>query len=90
MIRIQSNAGQFARLCFILMTIGAVPIIAQQAFVPAPHRPIPQPSSSNHNIPAAPRSMVGGYWRIDANYKSVLYLKNSLAMTPLTVTRFST
>ena len=86
MTRIRSKAGQLARPCFILMTIGVARIIAQQPFVPAPHRPIPQPAPSTHNIPAVPRSMVGGYWRIDANYKSVLYLKNSLAMAPLTVT----
>ena len=37
-------------------------------------------------MPIVDRSMVGGLWRTDANYKSALYLKNILATTELTVT----
>jgi hypothetical protein len=32
------------------------------------------------------RSIVGGFWMIDANFKSSIYLKNDLKIAPLTVT----
>lgn len=86
MIRITLKLRQAARQFIVFSTLTGLPAFAQQPFVPAPHRPVPRPSSSKHTVPAAPRSMVGGYWRTDANYKSALYLKNALANAPLTVT----
>jgi Big-like domain-containing protein len=33
-----------------------------------------------------PRSMVGGLWMVDANFKSTIYLKNDIKVAPITVT----
>jgi hypothetical protein len=37
-------------------------------------------------MPATLRSMVGGLWMIDANFKSSIYLKNDVETDPITVT----
>ncbi len=36
--------------------------------------------------PSKPRTMVGGLWRIDANFKSSIYLRNIVETDPVTVT----
>src|SRR6267143_5688638 len=36
--------------------------------------------------PAMPRTMVGGLWMIDANFKSSIYLRNVVETDPVTVT----
>ena len=61
---------------------------AQQPKVLAPHKPIP-PRVENPkpwSKPATLRSMVGGMWMTDANFKSSIYLKNGIGISPLTVT----
>jgi hypothetical protein len=60
---------------------------AQQTKVYAPHRPIaPRVRDSQvQRQPPMERSMVGGFWMIDPNRKASIYLKNSLEISPLTV-----
>jgi hypothetical protein len=57
---------------------------AQQAKVLAPHRPAPPKLAGpvKWHDPAVLRSMVGGLWMIDANYKSTIYLKNNVETLP--------
>jgi hypothetical protein len=54
----------------------------------APHKPVlpfaPQPWKPHK--PLVPRSMIGGLWMIDANFKSTIYLKNYVHISPITVT----
>src|SRR5882672_10138276 len=59
---------------------------AQQPKVLAPHRPInPRVPDSQIQHHAVERSLVGGFWMIDANRKATIYLKNSMETSPLTV-----
>ncbi|HVR23664.1 MAG TPA: Ig-like domain-containing protein [Candidatus Polarisedimenticolia bacterium] len=44
------------------------------------------PFTGNWHRPAVQRSMVGGMWMIDANFKSSIYIKNSVKVAPMTVT----
>lgn len=62
--------------------------IAEETPVLAPHRPIaPQVSSQKpwHSHSEA-RSMVGGPWKTDANFKSRLYIKNDVQTSSLLIT----
>jgi Bacterial Ig-like domain (group 2) len=71
-----------------LLTLLTATLAAQQAKVLAPHQPVaprvekPLP----WHTPAVLRSMVGGLWMIDANFKSSIYLKNDVETDPITVT----
>jgi hypothetical protein len=87
-IRITLKVRQSASQFIVFSTLTGLPAFAQQPFVPAPHRAVPLevPLPVKHSIPATPRSMVGGFWRTDANYKSVLYLRNAVAGSPITAT----
>lgn len=60
----------------------------QQPFLPAPHEPVaPQvPQPAQWHSPAVPRSMVGGLWRTDANFKSTIYLSSSVETSTVSVT----
>jgi hypothetical protein len=71
----------------------AIPLVAlnlgaqQGTKVLAPHRAIPPRASvALSQRPAIDRSIVGGFWTIDANRKASIYLKNGLETSPLTVT----
>ncbi|HEY6766413.1 MAG TPA: Ig-like domain-containing protein [Candidatus Sulfotelmatobacter sp.] len=61
---------------------------AQQPKVMAPHKPIPPrvPRSLEREDPGVPRSMVGGFWMIDANRKASIYLKNGLETSSIAIT----
>lgn len=61
--------------------------LAQKPFVPAPHKPVPPllPQPAQWHSPATPRSVVGGLWRTDANYKSAIYIHNGVQASPLHV-----
>jgi hypothetical protein len=59
---------------------------AQQPKVLAPHRPIAPRLSDNPPTTGPLRSMVGGLWMIDANFKSAIYIKNDVEIAPVTVT----
>jgi hypothetical protein len=79
-----SNVFAFTLACATLCT---TPVSAQQSKVLAPHKPVP-PRVENPKPwpkPATSRSMVGGMWMTDANFKSSIYLKNGIGISPLTV-----
>ena len=61
---------------------------AQQPRVLAPHKPVSPalPYTGKWHSPAVPRSMIGGLWMVDANFKSSIYIKNSVKVAPITVT----
>jgi hypothetical protein len=76
-------------LTFLLFTFfsGAI-LAAQQPKVLAPHKPIaPKVDKPTKWLsPAAQRTMVGGLWMTDANFKSAIYLRNAVETDPVTVT----
>jgi hypothetical protein len=67
----------------------SAPAAPQRPKVMAPHRPIAptitKPKSLAAGTPTL-RSVVGGPWMTDANFKSSIYLKNAVATDPITVT----
>ena len=71
---------------FALLSIAE--LFAQQPKVLAPHKPVlpfaPKPWTLHK--PPVPRSMIGGLWMTDANFKSTIYLKNYVEIYPITVT----
>lgn len=66
----------------------AINISAQEPKVLAPHRPIPQRINKkiDWSKKATPRSMIGGLWITDANFKSSIYLRSVVETDPITVT----
>jgi len=79
----------FTICLFAFATLVSVSLSAQQPKVLAPHKPIepivtPQPGW--HFRAPTQRSMVGGLWMIDANFRSAIYLKNGVENAPITVT----
>jgi hypothetical protein len=65
------------------------PVSAQHPKVLAPHKPVPPtvtPQPNWHLSKPTQRSLVGGFWMIDANFKSTLYLKNGVKNAPVTAT----
>jgi hypothetical protein len=73
---------------FAFATLVSVNLSGQQPKVLAPHKHAPQklPDSTVWHMQASRRSMVGGLWMIDANFRSSLQLANKLKISPLTVT----
>ena len=73
---------------FLALLVCISPLSAQQPKVLAPHRPVPPllPVSLKWEQPATLHSMVGGFWMIDANFKSSIYLKNDVKIAPISVT----
>ncbi|MBV9761086.1 MAG: hypothetical protein JO340_11025, partial [Acidobacteriaceae bacterium] len=67
---------------------GATPAQGDEPYVPAPHRfvapKLPQPKQ--WHSPMTQRSMLGGLWMTDPNYRSVLVLKNEVQTSALAVT----
>jgi len=61
-------------------------LVAQQSKVLAPHRQIAPLAQSHHQEVLVPRSLVGGFWMIDANRKASIYLRNGLLTSSITVT----
>jgi len=64
-------------------------LFAQQPKVLAPHKPIAPtvtPLPNWHFREPTQRSMVGGFWMIDANFKSTLYIKNGVKNAGIKVT----
>ena len=74
-----------ASLFALLVTLAS---FAQQPKVLAPHKPIAPKVEKPIKwlTPAMPRTMVGGLWMIDANFKSSIYLRNVVETDPVTVT----
>jgi hypothetical protein len=64
-------------------------LAAQRTQVFAPHRPIAPrvaPSKMQPVLAAHARSMVGGLWMTDANFKSSIFLRNLVETSAVTVT----
>jgi len=80
-----SRLSSILALTFALLTL---PCLGQQPRVLAPHKPVDprDPISKIRLNPAVPRSMIGGFWMIDANRKASIYLKNGLETSAITVT----
>jgi Bacterial Ig-like domain (group 2) len=74
-----------ASLFALLVTLAS---FAQQPKVLPPHKPIKPKVEKPIKwlTPAMPRTMVGGLWMIDANFKSSIYLRNVVETDPVTVT----
>lgn len=73
----------------VALAIGTLaPHIVGQGKVLAPHRPVPQQvkNPGPSRLPMLQRSMVGGLWMTDANFKSSIILRNSLKTSSLKVT----
>src|SRR5258708_34709295 len=75
----------FASLTMVVCCLSS---FGQQTKVLVPHRPVPPrlPYTGKWHDPAVLRSMVGGLWMIDSNFKSSIYLKNDIKVAPITVT----
>jgi hypothetical protein len=73
-------------LSFAFLALLTTSLSAQQPQVLAPHRPIPPRLPDSVPVDRPLRSMVGGLWMIDANFKSTVYLKSSVEIAPVTVT----
>ncbi len=73
-------------LVLFCATVSLLP--AQHVPVPVPHRPVPSrlPDLKQSPKPATARSMVGGPWMIDANFRSVLHIRNDVRTAAITVT----
>jgi hypothetical protein len=63
-------------------------ISAQQPKVLAPHRTIPKRINKkiDWSKKATQRSMIGGLWMTDANFKSSIFVRNIVESDPMTVT----
>lgn len=76
-------------LSFMLTAVGLISFVAaQQTKVLAPHRNIPQriDKKIDWSKKATMRSMIGGLWMTDANFKSSIYLRSVVETDPITVT----
>lgn len=70
----------------VLFVVFALPLTAS-AQVLAPHKPVPPvlPQPKAWHSPATSRSIVGGLWMTDANFKSTIYIRNQVETSPVTV-----
>ena len=78
------------RRCLVALTAILActsPLFAQQPKVLAPHRPIPSRYDKPIDMhqPAVLRSMFGGLWMTDANFKSSIYITSDLQTSAITV-----
>jgi len=75
-------------VCALTFTVLTTSLSAQQPKVLAPHKPVPPRAEKQVKwlAPATPRSMVGGLWMTDADFKSSIYLKNGVETDPVTAT----
>jgi hypothetical protein len=65
-------------------TLLASNLSAQQPRVLAPHKPVAPKAEKQVTwlSPATQRSMVGGLWMTDVDFKSYIYLKNGVETVP--------
>jgi hypothetical protein len=83
---LRSSLSILAVFTFAALTTG---LHAQQPKVLAPHRPVDPTITPRPNWPVplkTPRSMVGGLWMSDANFRSTIYSKNDVKNAAVTVT----
>lgn len=62
------------------------PLFAQQPKVLAPHDPIMPKAKKLLHLSSVPGAIAGGPWMVDANFRSVIYLKNIVDTSAITVT----
>jgi hypothetical protein len=69
-------------------TPAPAPAVPQRPKVMAPHQPIASRVANpvKSLTPAMPRSLIGGLWMTDANFKSAIYIRNIVETDPITVT----
>ncbi len=80
------HAHAVLSLCLLLSAVNS--FAQQRPHVAAPHRPIAprvEKLVKELRVPTR-RTMVGGLWMTDANWKSSLYLRNSVETDPIEVT----
>jgi len=92
----QSVAGLYLALGSFLFILTSPRAASQTSGAPtsppskvmAPHQPIPPRVNTPTKwlTPAMKRSMIGGLWMTDANWKSAIYLRNGVETDPVTVT----
>jgi hypothetical protein len=84
--RVQDRFSLIGAVLFALLITSTS--FGQRVRVPAPHKPIDPPAQkrSKWMMPQSPRSMVGGLWMTDANFKSSIYIRNVVETDPVTVT----
>lgn len=84
-----SSCYPLTRTAFTSFAISLLAVLAaaqQQPRVPAPHDPIaPKVNKPTPQRPV-PGSIAGGPWIIDANFRSIMYLKNVVETSSITVT----
>src|ERR1700757_3569253 len=71
----------------LAILISASFAFSQSPKVPAPHKPIAPKVEKPIKwlTPSTQRTMVGGLWMTDANFKSSIYLRNIVETDPVTV-----
>jgi hypothetical protein len=92
----QSVVGLYLASVFVLLICASSQASGQATSAPpaapakvmAPHRPIPHRVANpvKSLTPAMPRSLIGGLWMTDANFKSAIYIRNIVETDPITVT----
>ncbi len=85
---LRSCLSNFTAAAIALSSLFSYNLSAQQPRVLAPHRPAPPPLyvPKRWPKPAVPRTIVGGFWMVDPNLKSSIYVKNNVETSPITVT----
>ena len=85
---LRSRLSSFRLCAFALATVLTTSLSAQQPKVLAPHKPIAPKAEKQVKwlSPATQRSMVGGLWMTDPDFKSSIYIKNIVETDPITVT----
>jgi hypothetical protein len=84
-VSVPQSLQRWLAIVLFVLGLSAVPSFSQETRVLAPHRPAPP--LLEHPVkwhdPAVLRSMVGGLWITDGNFKSRIFLKSSVETDPL-------
>jgi hypothetical protein len=82
------SARRLSIVAFAFSTLLITSAAAQQPKILALHKPVPPalPYTGKWHRPVVPRSMIGGLWMVDANFKSSIYISNGVKVAPITVT----
>lgn len=86
---ISGSYSQSIRTVFAGVAISLFASLAtaqQQPKVLAPHDAVAPVAKKHFQLPSVPGSVAGGPWMVDAHFKSILYLKNVVETSPITVT----
>jgi Bacterial Ig-like domain (group 2) len=87
-LKVTRGSGVLVSVLCLLLQMFASQLMAQQAPVPAPNRPVPPLVSQPKALIGTPtaRSMVGGFWMTDPNFKASIYLTNGVETSAVTAT----